>query len=72
MKSLTQRTADRIMEVAETQGLTRAQLEIGAGLAPGKLARYQLGRRGADLGLDRLEKVADVLGVTPVSLLSEE
>jgi hypothetical protein len=67
--NITQRTLNRAEELCAEQGYNlQAVAHNAARISPGALLSMQQGR--GDLGVNKLERIANALGVEPADLLS--
>jgi transcriptional regulator with XRE-family HTH domain len=60
----------RIAEIRQRAGLSQRELAERLGWTRDIIAHYELGRRA--LGLDRLAAIADVLHVSPATLIARD
>ncbi len=64
-----QRIGKRIAEVRKAKGLSQAKLAGLTGLAPGHIARVELGKHSA--GIDLLTRICEPLGLR-IELIEKE
>lgn len=55
-----ERIGKRIAEIRKSKGVSQAKLSGLTGIAPGNIARIEMGRYST--GIDLLSKIADALG----------